>query len=97
MPTPSILQKTLNGLRTNARRARLAKAASARPLDPRLLQELRDEMVFARGEWPQTLLWKINENAQKALADTPPDDVKELLVEIQRSANWELQSRARLR
>lgn len=54
-------------------------------------------MVFARGEWPQTLLWKINENAQKALLETQPSDVKDLLAEIQRGANWELQSRARLR
>lgn len=97
MPTPSILQKTLSSMRKHARRTRLVKAVNARPLDPRLLKELREEMVFSRGEWPQTLLWKINENARKVLSETPPSEVKELLTEIQRGANWELQSRARLR
>ncbi len=97
MSSPSIIEKTVNGFKNRSRYSRLSKAVDTRPLDREALKELQSEMVSAHRDWPENQLWKMQERLEKVLAEPQDADLTEILTEIQRGVNWELQSRNRAR
>ena len=79
----------------NSPRVRLVKCLRSSDPDTVELERLVADLVSNVREFPDSLLWSILKKSEAALRRVKDEDAIFLITEIQRSANWEIQSRNR--